>query len=127
MEKQNLGLRYKKKTINLEVHKVSEFKKGIGLMFSRRKKAKILLFEFKKPTKLKIHSLFVSFPFLAIWLDKRNSILEKKIIKPWQIAIKPKKYFYKLIEIPINNKNRKILKTLVDNKKFKKMFVHNIV
>ena len=95
-----------------KVKKVNEFGKAFGLMFCRRKEAKVLLFEFKKPTKLKIHSYFVFFPFIAIWLDNENNILNIKKIKPFKLNIGIRKPFFKLIEIPINRRNQELLQLL---------------
>lgn len=116
MKKEEVGLEYKGKKVKFQAKIVSEFEKGIGLMFSRKKTAKILIFKFKKPTKLRIHSLFVFFPFVAVWLDSKNKIIEKKKIKPFKLSISPKSPFSKLIEIPINKKNKKILNILDEQK-----------
>ncbi len=89
-------------------------------MFTRREKAKTLLFEFKTPTKISIHSLFVFFPFLAIWLDSDGKVVEKRIVNPWNFHIKPKKDFVKLVELPLNKKYSVIFKKLdflVENSK----------
>ena len=94
------------------VKKVNWFWKVIGLMFSRREKANSLLFEFKKPTKMKIHSCFVFFPFIAIWLDEKNKILDLKRVKPFKLSFKVKKPYYKLIEITINNKYKMVIELL---------------
>ena len=103
----------KSKKINIKVRKVSEFEKGIGLMFCRRERAKALLFEFKKPVKFDLHSLFVFFDFLVLWLDKNNKVLDLKMIKPWQILISSPKPYYKIVEIPLNKKYKKIINLLV--------------
>lgn len=98
------------KRINIgKVRKVNWFGKVVGLMFCRREKADSLLFEFKKPTKMKIHSYFVFFPFLAIWLDNKNNILDLREIKSFKTSTGIKKPYSKLIEIPINNKNKNII------------------
>ncbi len=105
-----MKLKKEGKEINIgKVKKLSEFGKVVGLMFSRREKANILLFEFKKPTKMKIHSWFVFFSFLAIWTDDKNNILALKKIKPFKLNVGIKKSFSKLIEIPINKKNKAIV------------------
>ena len=105
-----MNIKKKEKKINIgEVKKVNEFGKFVGLMFSRREKANILLFEFKKPTKMKIHSCFVFFPFLAIWLDDRDRIISLKIVKPFKLSIGIKKSFSKLVEIPVSKKNKEIV------------------
>jgi len=80
-----------------------------GLMFTKRNKAKaLLLFNFKKPRKAKIHSFFVFFPFIAVWLNDKNEVIEFKIVKPWIPLILPNKKFSKMVEIPINKKYSKI-------------------
>ncbi len=98
------------KKINIgKVKRVNWFGKVIGFMFSRREKADILLFEFKKPTKMKIHSYFVFFPFLAIWLDEKNKVIALKEVKPFKLSFGIKRSFSKLVEIPINKKNKDIV------------------
>ncbi len=92
-----------------KVKRVNWLGKTTGLMFSRREKANALLFEFKKPTKMKIHSHFVFFPFLAIWLDEENNVLDLKEVKPFKTSIGIKESFSKLVEIPINRKNKDLV------------------
>lgn len=108
----NLIINSKNKKIFLEVHRCNWLEMLIGLMFSRREKAKALLFEFKTPVKISIHSFFVFFPFLAIWINSEGKILEKRIISPWKLKILPKKEFSKLIEIPISRRYSEKIKQL---------------
>ncbi len=105
-------IKYNNKKINLFVKKVSFFGKIFGLMF-RGKNTSNLLFEFKKNTQMAIHSYFVFFDFLVIWLDKNNKVLELKIVTPFSFNISSKKSFAKLVELPINNKNKKIIEFFV--------------
>jgi len=105
-----ISFNYKGKKHFIDVKKVK--KSSFGLMF-KSKKTKPLLFSFDKPSNFKITSLFVFFEFVAIWMDENNKIIEIKKIKPFTISIKPKKSFKKLIEIPINDKNKDIIKLLV--------------
>ena len=70
-----------------------------GLMF-RTRKTSPLVFEFKKDTRMAIHSFFVFFPFKAIWLNSENKIIAQKIVKPFTFCVRPRKQFRKLIEIP---------------------------
>ena len=100
-----------------DVKKVSDIGKIKGLMFCFKENSKALLFEFRKPVKRKIHSLFVFFPFLCVWMDKKNNILEKRIIDPWKISVFPKKPFHKLLEIPINKKYRREIVLLSKSQK----------
>ena len=111
----NMKIYFKKNQIEIPVGKVSELGKFSGLMF-KTKNTENLVFEFNKKTNLKIHSLFVFFPFLAIWLDEKGGVLEWKIVKPFSLAVSSKKPFFKLIEMPFNNKNKKILEFLVGKK-----------
>lgn len=94
------------------VKKLSEFEKGTGLMFHRREKCPAMLFEFDKPTRMKIHSLFVFFKFGAVWLDDKNRVIDKKMIKPFKFVISCKKPFYKLVEIPLNKQYKKEIKII---------------
>lgn len=112
--KKVIGLKYKKKKINLEVKKLSKLEMCWGLMFSRRKKAKALLFEWKN---CRIHSFFVFYDFLALWLDENNKIVDKKIVKPFSLCVSSRKTSVKLVEIPINKKYKKDILSLVEKKK----------
>ena len=106
-------LNYKNKKIILEVEKCNLFGMFRGLMFRRRENAPaLLLFDFKKSLKIKIHSLFVFFPFITIWLDDKNKVLEIKKVKPFKFLVLPKKPFNKLIEIPFSKRYGKIIKIL---------------
>jgi uncharacterized membrane protein (UPF0127 family) len=109
-------LDFGKKKIPVEAHVIKSFGRFVGLMFSRREKAKILLFKFSKPVRLAIHSLFVFFPFIAIWIDNRGKIIEIKRIKPFSPHICPSKKFLSFVEIPLNKKNKNLV---VDIEKFK--------
>ena len=107
--KKKIGLNYKGKKIEIDVKVCNWFEKLSGLMFCRRKKAKALLFDFEKPTKIRIHSLFVFFPFIAIWLDNENEVVDLKVVKPFKLSVSSAKPFVKLVEIPINDNYSAIL------------------
>ncbi len=112
-----MKIKHGSKIINIpNVKKVSKFGEGIGLMFHRVDRCPAMLFEFNSPTKLKIHSFFVFFKFAAIWLDDKNRIIDKKIIKPFQLSISCKKPFYKLIEIPLNKAYKENIKFIFGKK-----------
>jgi len=100
-----------KKNFKLDVYRVGFLGRVTGLMF-KSYKTENLLFEFSRNVKLSIHSFFVFFPFVAIWLDNQNKVIEKKIINPFTPLVSPKKEFRKLIEIPFNSKNNVILRKL---------------
>lgn len=106
-------IKEKSKKIKIKkVKKLSELGKAIGLMFRSKEDCPAMLFEFSKPTKMRIHSFFVFFEFAAIWLDNKNKVIEKKIVRPFLPSISPKKPFYKLIEIPLNKKYKKEIQSL---------------
>ena len=104
MKKKLIGFNYRGKKLSFEVFAVPKWREAIGLMFSRREKAKALLFEFKKPVRMPIHSLFVFFPFFAVWLDSENKVVGSKIVYPFKFRILPSEKFVKLVEIPLNSK-----------------------
>ena len=81
---------------------VKGINKYLGLMF-RSKRTEPLIFNFKKPVLIPIHSLFVFFKFKAYWYDKHGLLIEARVVKPFQINIKPSKSFSKLVEVPINS------------------------
>jgi len=112
-----LYLKHKNKKIELDVKKCNWFLMFRGLMFRRRENAPaLLLFDFKKPRRLKIHSLFVFFPFAAFWFGEGDKVIEMKIVKPWTLCVLPKKNFYRLVEIPLNSRYLKILSPSVIRK-----------
>lgn len=106
--KKEIIIKYKKKKLRIFAEDCNFLGKFIGLMFSFRQKAKILLFNFKRKKKIKIHSIFVFYPFIALWLDDKNQVVDMKRVKPFMPRISPKKIAFKLIEIPINKSNKKI-------------------
>jgi uncharacterized membrane protein (UPF0127 family) len=104
---------YKNKQIEIpNLKKVSEIGKGFGLMFRRRQSCPALLFEFKKPIKFHLTSLFVFFPFLVLWLDDKNKVIDKRICSPFKFHIPSIKPFYKIVEIPLNTKYSMLIKRL---------------
>jgi|SRR3989344_8912961 len=80
-----------------------------GLMFSNKDNSKALLFNIQGS----IHSFFVFFPFLVLWLDNKNKILEWKIVKPFSIYEKSEKKFFKILEIPISRRYFKVVNFIV--------------
>ena len=119
-KKKEIGFYYKRKKIKLEVEVCgSVLKKFIGFMFSRREKASALLFEFGEKRFAGIHSMFVFFPFIAIWLDERGKLVEINFVKPFKLYIFPKKTAKKLIEIPFNSRYKKFVKLSSMTERFK--------
>jgi uncharacterized membrane protein (UPF0127 family) len=117
MKKRKVIVHFGGKKIELFAEECNIFEKGIGLMFSKREKARILLFRFKNEQKIRIHSFFVFYPFIAIWLDKQGKIIDMKIVNPFLPHISHKGLAVALIEIPINQKNKEITKFLTKSRR----------
>ena len=101
-------LHYREKFIDIDDIKVARgLNRFIGLMFKGENYSP-LLFEFKKDVGYSIHSLFCR-DFLAIWLDENNKIIEFKLVNRISFSISPKKKFRKLLEIPVNSRNSRII------------------
>ncbi|MCA9487815.1 MAG: DUF192 domain-containing protein [Nanoarchaeota archaeon] len=112
MRKIKIDFKDKKKYSSLTVKKVPWWYEGIGLMFSRKRSAEAMLFSFRKPKRMAIFSLFIPFDFLAVWLDEKNEIIEKRVVSPGEFNVLPSRKFVKLIEIPINGKYDEVLELL---------------
>lgn len=111
-----MNIIYRGKRKYISCRKVSIF--SFGLMF-RSRKTNNLLFEFKKDSNYSLTALFVFFPFIAVWLDEENRVLSTRIIKPFEFSISAKRKYRKILEIPVNKKNMKIIKFLVGKQRFK--------
>jgi len=98
------------------IRKCRGLMKGKGLMFIPKEKARPLLFEFSGDVSRSISSLFCP-PFLAVWLDEHNRIIDYKIVSPNKISIRPDKPFRKLVEVPLNNKYSEVIQFVLDNGK----------
>ena len=109
----NFTLKIKNKKINIKVKICkSLFSQLLGLMFKNESPS--LLFIFRKPKKISIHSFFCR-KFIAIWLIDKN-IIDIRIIKPNSLSVKPDKEFNKLLEIPENNIEFKKIQKFIDDK-----------
>ena len=109
-------IKYKNKKINVRVKRASSLGKFTGLMF-KSKNTENLLFDFKNDIKMAIHSYFVFFPFLAVWVNDKNEVLEWKVVEPFISIVKPKKPFRKLVEVPFNSANLGIIDFFVGKRK----------
>jgi len=107
-----ITIHYKKKRIKIIAEDCNILQKFIGLMFSSKNKAKILLFNFKRRQGIRIHSFFVFYPFVAVWLDKKNKVVDLKIVKPFTFCVSPKRKCLKLVEIPMSHQYKKIIKRI---------------
>lgn len=105
-----------KKRFSLQVEEMRGAGMYLGLMF-RTKDTRALLFSFSRPGTYGIHSFFVFFPFLAIWLDEKNRVIESCVVRPFTTLVKPQRAFVRLIEIPLTTRNTHITRFFVGNGK----------
>lgn len=102
-----------KNKILVNARKLSLVKQAAGLMFRTRECDNLL---FDRGGRWVIHSIFVFFPFLAVWLDEGNNVVEWKVVKPFTFSVLPRNDFAKLVEIPINKKNEGVIRFLSTEK-----------
>jgi uncharacterized membrane protein (UPF0127 family) len=107
--KKTLLMEYKGKKIKINAERCNLFGEFKGLMFSKKEKAGILLFDFNIKQKIRIHSLFVFYDFIAVWIDDKNRVIDIKKVSPFRFCVSPKEACFKLVEIPINSKNKEII------------------
>jgi uncharacterized membrane protein (UPF0127 family) len=104
MKEEKIIFKLEGKRTSIKARKLLPHEMIKGLMFCRRENARALLFQLASEERMAIHSFFVFFPFIAVWLDKNNKLVGVKIVKPFTFYVCPKRKFKQLIEIPINKK-----------------------
>jgi uncharacterized membrane protein (UPF0127 family) len=107
--KQEIQINYKRRKKRIRVKKLSFFGMMRGLTFRSRSFSDILYFDFSKMKSNSIHSIFVFYDFYAIYMDEKNNVKEIYKVKPFTPILVPEKSSTKLIEIPINDKNRELI------------------
>ena len=117
-----VNFEYGDKDYSLDFIDCNFLKRISGLTFTRRSKAKALLFDFKKPVFTSIHSLFVFFDFVAIWLDEKGNVVDLRVVRPWTFSVCPTIKFNKLLEIPINDSYFEVCRSLVGSSSKGKRF-----
>ena len=106
-----MKIKFKNKIFEVDARKSSGIR---GLMFCG-KETKALFFE----TKGAIHSLFVFFPFIILWIDNKNAVVDCKIVKPFSFHVNTNKEFERIVEIPLSRRYNNIVKIVV-GERFKK-------
>lgn len=81
----------------MKVEEMNGMKRFIGLMF--QKGPKTVQFNFPEPVDYRIHTWFVSKPITCYWYDETGSLIEKRVITPWQAGVRPVKRFVRLVEV----------------------------
>ena len=99
-------------TDKLVIHRtklaVSFKEKLIGLMFEKPinfNYALVFIFNESAVFSNSIHSFFVFFPFLAVYLNEKRRVVDIKIINPNQ-TFQPKEKSKYLIEMPVEFKDK---------------------
>lgn len=101
-----MELNFKGKKFFIEVKNKKWY--SSGLMF-RSSKSDCLLFGFDDDASFDLTGLFVFFPFLSIWLNEKNEVVDWKFVKPFEWRVSCKKKFRKVLEVPVNAKNSEII------------------
>ncbi|MEM2121234.1 MAG: DUF192 domain-containing protein [Candidatus Woesearchaeota archaeon] len=96
------------------------FSKFCGLMFSRKKN---LFFVFNSEKIVSLHMFFVFYPILVIFVNKKNIVVEKVFLRPFEIYVPKNKAIY-VLEIAVDDDVKNFSKIKVgdsikifDNKK----------
>lgn len=110
-------IKLNKRKIKLDVIEAGFFMKFRGLMFRSLENSCILLFD--NASNIAIHSYFVFFDFLVLWLDRENNVVDWEVVKPFSVYEKSNKEFYKIIEIPVSRRYHSIVDVIVEER-FKK-------
>jgi|SRR3989338_875979 len=108
-----IKLKNKKFLVN-NVRKSGAFGKFRGLMFRKLEKAPILLFD--NAENASIHSFFVFFKFVCVWLDEKNNVVECRTVRPFEYYVKPNVKFSKILEVPISRRYNSIVAFLVEER-----------
>lgn len=103
----------------IDVKNTGFIRRGLGLTF-RTRDTKNLLFEFSRGVTWQgnLTSIFVFFPFLALWLDDKNKVIDFRVVRPFEFCIKQKKKFRKIVEIPLNNRNKRLIVRFIGKNKY---------
>ena len=115
MKTTKVSFEYKGKKFSFEAEKCEGARQGLGLMF-KSKNTKPLIFDFGKLTELALTSLFVFFPFVAVWFDEKDNVVAVDKINPFRLVIPAPKPFSRLLEIPINSEHFEKAEFLVGRK-----------
>jgi uncharacterized membrane protein (UPF0127 family) len=107
-----MKITYRGKTLTIKAKEVSWLGKFSGLMF-RTRRTRNLFFTFPSEDLAAIHSFFVFFPFLALWLDDKNRVIDHSVVRPFTLLVRPRHSSKRLLELPLNVENTKIIQFFV--------------
>ncbi|MDA3836755.1 MAG: hypothetical protein PF542_03980 [Nanoarchaeota archaeon] len=106
-----------KKSLGLNLRVVPFWYEGFGLMFTKKKTAKALLFGYSFSSRMTIFSSFIPYDFVAVWINSYDQIVGIRVVNPGESGVEPGIKFRKLIEIPIVDKYSEVVNFLLKNKK----------
>ena len=101
-----MKIKNRNKDLFVKVKKLNPLGQVLGLMFHSRNTENLIF------NSVRIHSLFVFFSFVAVWLHD-NRVIKAQIVRPFTLSVHPPKDATSLLEIPISKKNARIIKLLV--------------
>lgn len=81
----------------------SFFSKMRGLMFERKKNfdyALVMVLESETRARASLHMLFVFFPITVLFVNEKKVVVEKALLKPFQLNYTPKRKCCYVIELP---------------------------
>ena len=99
-----MEISFRGKNLDIPVLEVTGFGRVRGLMLRSLRSAGPLAFVFRRPVRMAIHSLFVRFWFVAIWLDERGEVMEWRVVRPWRLSVRPRRKYWTLVEVPLSKK-----------------------
>ena len=100
----NIRITHRGRTKLFSVRRMGPVSMYRGLMF-RSRTTDNLLFDYPDDSRRPIHSWFVFFSFLVVWLDKRNRVVEMELVRPFRCCVQPKKKYRRFVELPLNTQN----------------------
>ena len=99
-----------KRRLSVNLIETGFFRRGVGLMFRTRNTENLLFdFKFEGNEGRQLTAMFVFFPFVVVWLDKRRRVVDLRRVLPWKPYIHTKKKFSSILEFPENAPNKQII------------------
>ena len=80
-----------------------------GLMFRSLAKAPALRFNIQGS----LHSFFVFFNFVVLWLDDENNVVDSRVVRPFTFYINSKKKFSRIVEVPVSRRYEGVVEKIV--------------
>jgi len=112
----SISLQFKNKKLIVRAKRVGFLGRFRGLMFKSRYSDN-LLFEFENGYKSDLHSFFVFFSFLVLWVDGKDRVVDCMFCRPFMTRISTEKGYNRIVELPLNNRNKGIIDFFVGKRK----------